>query len=161
MATGYLPWLISLLALAGTAWWAWRQLRAELRSTGRQIHRCAVHQRELLQVIENRRLLQEVQQVSESLVDEGTSVVRSIHKEIASIPFVILESIPTTRDTTRVVRGVHDLTSNGIYASISAANRLLGRKMRQGMRVSELEQAAPEQETLPIKPATGKEAETE
>lgn len=154
-------WLASFAALAGTALWMRLQLRSEIYATARQIHRSTVHQRELLQVIENHRLLREVQQVSESLVDEGTSVVRNIHREIASIPFEILESIPSTRDTTRVVRGVHDVTSNGIYAGISAANRLLGRRMRKGMRVSELEEAAPEQETLTIKPTDPKDSRSE
>lgn len=152
MATSLTLIFINLLAVAVTALWTGLQLRSEVHATARQIHRTAVHQRELLQIVENHRLLQQVQQVSESLVDEGTSVVRNIHKEIASIPFEILESIPTTRDTTRVVRGVHDITSDGIYAGISAANRLLGRRMRRSMRISELEAAAPEHETLPINP---------
>lgn len=157
MATSLLIWLLSFLGLAGTALWTWLQLRSETVVTARHIHRAAVHQRELLQVIENHRLLKDVQQVSESLVDEGTSVVRSIHKEIASIPFEILESIPTTRDTTRIVRGVHDVTSDGIYAGISAANRMLGRRMRKRMRIRDLEAAAPQDETLAIKPTDSKD----
>ena len=130
-------WLLSCLGLAALAAHIALSLQREIAITGRQIHRCAVHQRELLQVIENHRLLQEVQSVTESLVDEGTSVIRTIHKEIANIPFEILESIPRTRDTTKVVRSVHDVTSGGIYAGISVANRMLGRQMRKHMKVNE------------------------
>lgn len=137
MANSLLPLICSLLLLAASALWVLLRLQAGIAGTGRQIHRCAVHQRELLQIVENHRLLQQVQSVTESLVDEGTSVVRNIHKEIAGIPFEILESIPTTRDTTRVVRGVHDATSDSIYAGISMANRLLGRRLRKGLRVSD------------------------
>ncbi|MGB1581542.1 MAG: hypothetical protein ACPHER_08540 [Nevskiales bacterium] len=161
MANSLVLFIISLAVLAATALWVWLSLKAEIRATGRQIHRCAVHQRELLQVVENHRLLQQVQQVSESLVDEGTALVRTIHKEIANIPFEILESIPSTRDTSRVVRGVHDVTSSSIYAGIATANKMLGRSLRKKMRVSDLEEIAPEKEILPIKPDAieGKSAE--
>lgn len=137
MANELLLYGASLAALLGISGWAVLGLRRELGLTGQQIHRCAVHQRELLQIVENHRLLQDVQNVTESLVDEGTAVVRTIHKEIASIPFEILESIPQTRDTTRVVRSVHDVTSDSVYAGISVANRLLGRGIRKKMRVNE------------------------
>lgn len=137
MVTELLLYGVSLAVLLAASLHGMRGLQRAIEDTGQQIHRCAVHQRELLQVIENHRLLQEVQNVTESLVDEGTSVVRTIHKEIASIPFEILEAIPATRDTTRVVRGVHDVTSDSIYAGISVANRLLGRGLRKSMRVSD------------------------
>lgn len=130
-------WLLSLLSLLAIGSYCLLSVRREMQHTSRQIHRCAVHQRELLQIVENHRLLQDVQNVTESLVDEGTSLIRNIHKEIANIPFEILEANPTTRDTTRVVRGVHDATSDSIYAGISVANRLLGRKVRKSMGVDD------------------------
>lgn len=137
MAISFTLWVVSLLVLSMLAARGIFTLRRDMQSTGRQIHRCAVHQRELLQVIENHRLLQDVQNVTESLVDEGTAMVRTIHKEIANIPFEILEAIPTTRGTTRVVRGVHDVTADSIYAGIAVANRMLGRKVRKSMRVKD------------------------
>ena len=141
MEASLLLWLASSGALFIVAAYTVVKIQREAALAGRQIHRCAVHQRELLQIIENHRLLQDVQNVTESLVDEGTSVVRTIHKEIASIPFEILESIPQTRDTTKIVRGVHDVASDGVYAGISIANRMLGRQVRKKMRVSELSEA--------------------
>jgi hypothetical protein len=139
MATSLTLWLLSLLVLSTITVAGVLDQRRKIHITARQIHRCAVHQRELLQVVENHRLLQEVQNVTESLVDEGTSLIRNIHKEIASIPFEILEAHPKTRDTSKVVRGVHDVTSDSIYAGISLANQLFGRKLRKRMRISENE----------------------
>lgn len=60
------------------------------------------------------------------------SVVRDSHMAISSIPFEILAAIPATRDTSKVVREVHDTISGGVYGSISAVNKMIGRSLRPG-----------------------------
>lgn len=77
--------------------------------------------------------LRQVQEVAEKGVEFGAEAVRAVHLGIASIPFSILEAIPVTRDTTRVVRGLHDGISNVVYDSITGVNRLLGGVLRQGL----------------------------
>ena len=70
------------------------------------------------------------QEVTEASIDGGTKAVRAVHKGIAAIPFSILESIPATRDTAKIVRGIHDFTSDNVYAAISTVNRLAGERSR-------------------------------
>lgn len=74
--------------------------------------------------------LAEWQEVTEASISGGTQAVRAVHKGIAAIPFSILESIPATRDTARIVRGIHDFTSDNVYAAISTVNRLAGERSR-------------------------------
>ena len=59
--------------------------------------------------------------------------MRTIHKGIAAIPFGILEAIPVTRHTTKVVRGTHDLISDAVYGSISIVNKTSGKVIRKGI----------------------------
>ena len=77
--------------------------------------------------------LSQVSRITETGVALGTEAVRGIHKGIASIPFNILEAIPVTRDTTRLVRAVHDQTSDAVYGSIKIINRVIGRNLRRGL----------------------------
>ena len=66
----------------------------------------------------------------------GTRAARALHQGIASIPFDILETIPATRDTTRVVRRIHDFTADNVYAAISAVNRLAAESGRERLRTT-------------------------
>ncbi|AXQ31549.1 hypothetical protein D0B54_23940 [Solimonas sp. K1W22B-7] len=79
--------------------------------------------------------LAQVQKLAESGVGIGTDTVRGIHHGIASIPFGILEAIPATRDTTRIVRAIHDQTADTVYGAIGLVNRMLGKGLRRGMGV--------------------------
>lgn len=74
-----------------------------------------------------------MQRKAEQTIATGTEVVRTLHLGIAAIPFGILEAIPVTRHTTRVVRGVHDQISNTVYSAIGGTNRVLGSVLRQGL----------------------------
>jgi len=77
--------------------------------------------------------LSQVSRVAENGLSFGANAVRGIHKGIASIPFNILEAIPVTRDTGRLVRAVHDQTSDAVYGSIKLINRVIGRNLRRGL----------------------------
>lgn len=106
-------------------------VQRRLRVLQRQQHRntAAVHERQI--VAELRAQLALGQTVAENVVEGGTSTVRAVHKGIASIPFGILESIPVTRDTTRVVRRIHDAISDSVYGGISATNKALHQEVRE------------------------------
>lgn len=80
------------------------------------------------------RQLTDAQRLSEVAVSGGTFTVRAIHKGIAAIPFGVLEAIPATRDTTRIVRASHDLISDAVYGTIDAVNRGIGAGLRAGLK---------------------------
>ena len=108
-------------------------LSRELRTLCSSLRRTANYHLEGARFIEGRRLLAQMQATTEGAVEGGTAIVRTVHHGIAGIPFSILEAIPVTRDTTRVVRAVHDLTADSVYAAISAVNRAFGGRLRKGL----------------------------
>ena len=81
----------------------------------------------------NNDRLAEWQEVTEASIDGGSRAVRAVHKSIADLSFDILESIPTTRDTTRLVRGIHDFAADNAYAAVSVVNRLAGERSRRAL----------------------------
>lgn len=78
----------------------------------------------------------ELQRTAELTIATGNEVVRTLHQGISAIPFGILEAIPVTRDTTRIVRSVHDQISNTVYDVIGGTNKLLGSVLRQSLKTS-------------------------
>ncbi|MES2489611.1 MAG: hypothetical protein V4607_07440 [Pseudomonadota bacterium] len=120
---------LTLLALMVTATLVvslQRSMRAAQRLQCR--NEAAVAELQLIKQI--RGQIRAGQAVAENVVTGGTNTVRAVHKGIASIPFGILESIPVTRDTTRVVRLIHDAISDGVYGGISATNKALHKVAR-------------------------------
>lgn len=100
-------------------------LRRRLDETARLQYRVRVRGEELQLVRELRGQIAAGQALAENVVEGGTATVRSVHKSIANIPFTILEGIPATRDTTRVVRRIHDVVADGVYGGISIGNKVL------------------------------------
>ncbi len=119
-----------LLALGAALWRLQRQLPA-LRGDSLRAR---------IEIVEAARLqraqqqLEQAGRIAETALGSGTEAVRLIHRGIAAIPFGILEAIPVTRDTTRVVRHTHDLIAGAVYGSIQAVNRGLGGGMRLHLR---------------------------
>jgi len=122
--------LANVLALIWIA-----RLERELQETTAAIRRTAVHQREMAQMLETHNQLADFQNLTESAITHGTTTIRSLHQEIANIPFEILESLPTTREPGKMVRGVHDITADGVYASIITINKLMGQRLRQQFKL--------------------------
>lgn len=120
--------LISTLAFMAV----WQQRQSRLQAEG-NLRYIAGRQAELVLLAENHQLLVDTQELLEEGIEGTTATVRAIHKGIASIPFGILEAIPVTRDTTRVVRGTHDIISDVVYSGISAANKTSGKVIRKGI----------------------------
>ena len=108
-----------------------RTLSRRLEQTERQVLSAAVLQHERALQQRSQQQLLAIQGTAEAGVEGTTRVVQRIHQGIAAIPFEVLEAIPATRDTARLVRGVHDLTSAGVYGSISAVNKGVGRGLRR------------------------------
>jgi len=132
----------------------------QLRALDDSLRRLARQRAEQRRVGEPRAPLAQTQRLAEGTVHDTTAAVRSLHKTIADIPFGILERIPVTRSTARIVRNLHDRTANGVYGTISTVNRLVGRVARAGlasaksrpMHVSATSLAAPAAITTEVKP---------
>lgn len=110
-----------------------RRSSAALAHQARRIEAARTVQAEAQRLHVAERQLSDAQRLSEAAVSGGTLTVRAIHKGIAAIPFTILENIPVTRDTTRIVRISHDLISDAVYGTIDAVNRGVGAGLRAGL----------------------------
>jgi hypothetical protein len=104
--------------------------RQRMRAVQRQQWRNEAAASELKLAAAIRSQMAAGQVLAENVVEGGTSTVRAVHHGIAGIPFGILESIPVTRDTTRVVRKIHDTIAYGVYGGISATNKALHQAVR-------------------------------
>lgn len=124
--------LLLTIAVGALAWSVQRRLNAEQRQQLR--NEAALS--ELRLATEIRAQIASGQTIAENVVEGGTSTVRAVHKGIASIPFGILESIPVTRDTTRIVRQIHDAISDSVYGGISATNKALHQAARSAVESS-------------------------
>lgn len=107
--------------------------RARIRQAGQAVGAAAARYGEAQRMLTQRRRLRAAQRFTEGTVDETSRTVEDIHRGIASVPFEVLDRIPATRDTARIVREVHDLTSGTVYGSIRGINRLLGSGLRNGL----------------------------
>lgn len=126
--------LLLLLAGAGALGLAQRRTLREQEELRRVMQRLAAAMLEQARAEAQRRTLRELQQAAELGVDVGTNAVRAVHMGIAAIPFGILDAIPVTRHTSRLVRTVHDRISGVVYDSIAGGNRLLGSALRLGLK---------------------------
>jgi len=124
--------IATLLIAVSTLAIAWQQRALRQHCESHLLH-VSSHQAELVLLVDNQWQLFEAQEKLEDTIDIATATVRTIHKGIAAIPFGILEAIPATRHTTKVVRGTHDLISDVVYSSISIANKTSGKVIRKGI----------------------------
>lgn len=128
--------LLSAVVLCG-ALTAGLRLHDEVMELRHQLRRVEAWQGDAINTARALNTLSQVQKLAEGGVSVTTDTVRGIHHGIASIPFGILEAIPATRDTTRVVRAIHDQTADTVYGAINLVNRVLGKGLRRGMGVDE------------------------
>jgi hypothetical protein len=125
--------IATLLIGVRTLAMAWQQYGLRRQCESHLLH-VSSQQAEFLLITDNQAQLLEAQEKLEDTIDIATNTVRTIHKGIAAIPFGILEAIPATRHTTKVVRGTHDLISDVVYSSISIVNKTTGKVIRKGLR---------------------------
>lgn len=126
--------LLLLLAGAGALGLAQQRALSRQEELRRMMQRLAAAMLELARAEAQLQTLRELQQTAELGVDAGTNAVRAMHMGIAAIPFGILDAIPVTRHTSRLVRTVHDQISGVVYDSIAGGNRLLGSALRLGLK---------------------------
>lgn len=80
--------------------------------------------------------LLEKQKMAERVIDKGSTIVETVHKNISKITFGILESTPATGPPSRIVRKIHDRTAAGVYDSIRFINKGIG-EIANGLLVSD------------------------
>ncbi len=122
--------LIPLLLSGGLLWFEHRQAGTVRHATD-QLERSACLLADLRWWQASNERLAQWQALTESSIDGGTRAARALHHGIAAIPFDLLEAIPATRETTRMVRNIHDFTADNIYGAIAALNRLAGQGSRR------------------------------
>ncbi|MBY8964626.1 hypothetical protein KHP57_02840 [Algiphilus sp. NNCM1] len=130
--------LMVALCVGGGLWLGQQRFAQDhdIRELSRDIAAAAARYNEAQRMRMQRQRIGAVQQLAETAVDGTTRGVQELHRGIASIPFDILEGIPETRATTRIVREVHDVTADTVYGGIRGVNRLLGKGLRRGIRAN-------------------------
>jgi len=73
----------------------------------------------------------------QDVVEHGSTAVQRVHLETAARPFVILELIPGIAAPAHTVRQVHDLYVSGVYGTIRAVNRVVGKTLDVALDVAE------------------------
>ncbi|MCX7069419.1 MAG: hypothetical protein NTW01_00260 [Gammaproteobacteria bacterium] len=113
------------------------KLKAELQQLDADLQRALADGRHQAERLAGLETLREAQATAEEAIAAGGSVVRDVHRNIASIPFDVLESIPATRERAKAVRDVHDTITNGVYGALAGLNRAVGRELRKGLKAGE------------------------
>jgi len=92
---------------------------------------------------ESKRTVVLATQTAEVAVETITQVTQAGHTVIATTAFNALEQFPLTKDTAKVVRGVHDSIVDGVYDSITALNKGIGSAIRRGTGMERLASGLP------------------
>src|SRR3954447_16057466 len=62
-----------------------------------------------------RRQVVDISDTAGALIDAPAAITRAGHEAIAAIPFAVLDSIPATAETSKVVREIHDEIAGAVY----------------------------------------------
>jgi len=132
-------WLTSLVlavvVLGATGFAIHEVRRQELATT--ELQRIVLRQRmwrsEQALFLTSRERLAGLGDSATDTVDLPTAITRFSHDAIAAIPFAVLESIPATADTTKVVHQIHDEIAHSVYDAISGTTRGIAGLIRRGL----------------------------
>ena len=127
--------VLAVVALAVTAL-AWADARGKQRESAQlraDITRQRVANAERLRFRISRAQVADAGDLTSSIVTVPTAVTRFSHDAIAAIPFTVLESIPATAETTKVVREIHDEIAHSVYDAISGTTRGIAWFLRRGL----------------------------
>jgi len=125
--------LLAGSGLAGAALWQARAAHARLKALDAALREAEARGATQAQRLATLEALRDTSQLAEHAIATGTAVVKEVHKGIAEIPFSVLEAIPATREGAKVVRGLHDAISDGVYGAIASLNKAVGRELRKGV----------------------------
>jgi hypothetical protein len=127
--------LLACVCLAITAF-AWSDARRQQRAV-EQLRADIVRQRadrsERAVFLASRQAIADGGDATTTLVTLPTTITRFGHDAIAAIPFTVLENIPATAETSKVVREIHDEISHAVYDAISGTTRGIAGLIRRGL----------------------------
>ena len=124
--------LLIAAGLVSLALWHSKKAARQIKTLEAELHRAEVAGQEQAARIAALETLRDSSQLAEHAIATGTAVVKEVHKGIADIPFSVLEAIAATRAPAKVLRGLHDSISEGVYGALGNLNKAVGRELRKG-----------------------------
>lgn len=76
-------------------------------------------------------------------VEQGASAVERVHLKTADRPFEVLRSVPPIEKPVEAVRAIHDTIVSGVYGSVRAVTRVVGKTLDVALDAMDEEKAAP------------------
>ncbi len=134
--------LLLAAALAAVAVWRSRRASRALKALEEDLRRAEAAGQEQAARIAALETLRDSSQLAEHAIATGTAVVKEVHKGIADIPFSVLEAIPATAKSAKLLRGLHDSISDGVYGALGNLNKAVGRELRKGFEAESLASTA-------------------
>ncbi|MES2885275.1 MAG: hypothetical protein V4709_10750 [Pseudomonadota bacterium] len=129
--------LLLAAALVGLALWRGRKAARQIKTLETDLHRAEIAGREQAARIAALEALRDSSQLAEHAIATGTAVVKEVHKGIADIPFSVLEAIPATAKSAKLLRGLHDSISDGVYGALGNLNKAVGRELRKSVPLAD------------------------
>lgn len=142
--------LLIAAAVVALALWHSRKAARQIKALEADLHRAEVAGQEQAARIAALESLRDSSQLAEHAIATGTAVVKEMHKGIADIPFSVLEAIPATARQAKLLRGLHDSISDGVYGALGNLNKAVGRELRKSVPLGD----APAAETPALPPIT-------
>jgi hypothetical protein len=121
------------LALTAFAWTDARRQQHAVAQLRADITRQRVDQEERARFVASRESIGDAGESTTALVTVPTAITRLSHDAIAAIPFTVLENIPATAETSKVVREIHDEISHAVYDAITGTTRGIAGLIRRGL----------------------------
>lgn len=133
LASGALAAVLLVGALVGLVWREQVETERRLSAAEAAVVRARAWSRERTQYRASRERIAEGVEVGTGAVQRGSSITRTSHRLIASIPFGILRAIPATRPGSERVREVHDGTAEVVYDTIETVSERIAEAVRRRM----------------------------
>ncbi len=139
---GLMALLLIIAGLVAFALWRSRKASAQLLLLEEDLRRAEASGQEQATRIAALESLRDGQQLTEQAIAVGTAVVKEMHKGIADIPFSVFEAIPATARPAKLLHGLHDSISDGVYSALGNLNKAVGRELRKAGASSESQSLA-------------------
>ena len=101
-----------------------RKLRCLIRDVAESHRAIALRAAEIAHIKKRRKQAVTTARTARDVVSISASATQGVHKGISGVVFGILGSIPATRDSSNVVKAVHDTTADGVYDVIRLVDRI-------------------------------------
>jgi hypothetical protein len=147
--------LVAVGLLIAAGWWLLRLIRS-LKTLDVELQSALAEGKRQAERVAALEAICDAQRTAEHVLETGGSVVREVHRGIANVPFDILEAIPGTSRSAKIVCSVHASITDGVYGALSGLNKAVGRELRKGMKLDEPRAGTTKRETPPDGGSRGK-----